>query len=61
MRDYLLNGDDTLSVLSPHLEPYWESLKTVLADLTNVQCFEGYTAHPILGYVQRFDCIANYK
>lgn len=60
-RKYLQNGDDSLSSLDSDLEAYWKSLKPVLSDLTNAQCFNDIATHPILKYAQGFECIANYK
>lgn len=61
IREYLQNGNDTLTVTSPGLDGYWKSLKSVLNDLTNAQCFDDEAAHPTLRYSQRFQCIANHK
>lgn len=42
-------------------QPYWDSLQTVLTEVTAVRLVEGNVFHYDLGYAGKVDCIASYR
>jgi hypothetical protein len=43
------------------VQPYWDSLKPVLAAVDQVRLIEGFVAHGDLGYGGKADCVASYE
>lgn len=42
------------------IQPYWESMKSVLRSLAAVRLIEGTVFHQELGYAGKVDCVASY-
>lgn len=59
--EYLESGDDTLSVVSPVIEAYWESLKPILKDIAEPICLKKTAIHPNLRYKADIDYVATYR
>ncbi len=54
-----LQGKDT--PCPEPVEPYWESLKSVLQNIQDVKLIEGSVFHYDLSYAGKVDCVASYR
>lgn len=61
VEEYLRNGDETLSAVSPVMEALWESVEPVLKDIKDPQCFRKTVIHPHLRYFSKTHCVAKYN
>jgi genome maintenance exonuclease 1 len=46
---------------STNIQPYWESIKSVLQGIDQVRLVEGTVFHDDLGYAGKADCVASYQ
>lgn len=47
--------------LTETVQPYWNSVQSVLSEIDNVRLIEGTVFHDPLHYSGRVDCVANYR